>query len=75
MPRRMRESVADFELRKMGAGSLSPAGVAAIEVLSPRSSQKIVSRHHVSMSSGAEENSKPLDISQVSKFFLVLSLF
>lgn len=70
MPRRMRESVADFELRKTGTGSLSPAGMAAMEGLSPRSSQKIASRHHSSLSSGAEENAKPVDISQVSWFCL-----
>ena len=63
MPRRMRESVADFELRKSGGSTLGPAGVAALESLSPRSSQKLASRHH-SMLSGAEENAEPLSISQ-----------
>ncbi|KAK9837355.1 hypothetical protein WJX84_008444 [Apatococcus fuscideae] len=67
MPRRMRESVADFELRKSGGSTLGPAGVAALESLSPRSSQKLASRHH-SMLSGAEENAEPLSISQEGSY-------
>ena len=66
MPRRMRESVADFELRKSGPGSLGPSGIAAMEVLSPQASHKLASRHK-SLFTGAEENAGPLAISQVTR--------